>query len=561
MVVFTRASGYARGDFGATPVHEFEILPFAPEQIASFGFRWFGSKGAAFVREFERVRTGDSDTTPLVLTIAARVFLEQGRVPERRSQLYTTFFETVMEENARRGLATEIGDRLAKVSLPLLERLAWAMTTEDAAVTERRLASEVAPHIGRVLHHAPEEAEIDAKRFVSAMIRRSGILVRRGTNPAFLHPTFREHLAASAVITECGGDLDELWANCVSNWKVWREVSLFVLRLMTDAGRDVTPLGAKILPERTSSALRRMVSARDGTGVFRLLDDMGPLAFIIDAVADEVAFDEHLQDRAATYLLTIIRSAPLDVLAECEGPAFGPIYALRFLSRSRVARAGLVELLTVDAFPAYFRVVAFRSLLRHGPNPEELSLGVSLGLGKTTALDDNGDEFSCDPEARLDVMRALWMGGYRKDALAVGESLLETLVGSRLKGSRSSYLEEILDLLAEGIEERAAAERAAVVFEKVARYSEIEVVAFDRLLREFVSKKVTWARAALRRLAKDRAVDDWRRCDCAFALGLLGADGEAAELLRRMSQVLSDSYAREYAMRLSQNLCGANGEA
>jgi len=156
-----------------------------------------------------------------------------------------------LEEAKGRGLSAELGERVSRVAKFGLARLALAMT-ERPGLTPRDLEQEAAAYLRDALRLSDDEAEAEGPRFVEVMARRSGVFTRRGEACDFIHPTFREYLAAWALVRACrkdgGYDLEQAWERAVSRWgeERWQEVALFALSLLSDAGQDVTPLVRRI---------------------------------------------------------------------------------------------------------------------------------------------------------------------------------------------------------------------------------------------------------------------------------------------------------------------------
>jgi hypothetical protein len=78
-----------------------------------------------------------------------------------------------------------------------------------------------------------ESAEIDGEKSMNVAAWRSGVFVRRGDVHDWIHTTFREYLAAVAVMRECKQDLNCMWDRAIARWadKDWNEVSVFALSL------------------------------------------------------------------------------------------------------------------------------------------------------------------------------------------------------------------------------------------------------------------------------------------------------------------------------------------
>jgi HEAT repeat protein len=250
VVLTSRPSGYMQDELDEKLFGHYDLLPFTPEQTGEFALRWFDrdqAKADRFLQELDRVRARDLRGTPLLLTIAAKVYLEEGTLPERRSGLYEQFVDIWLGEAKQRGLRAELGEPVCDVTKFALARLALAMT-EQPAQTEASLSKVAADYLRDAVPFTSERAEIAGEKFLKVMARRSGVFTRRGDVYDFIHPTFREYLVAWTVVRESkrdsAYDLEHVWQQAVSRWADdnWREVALFALSLLSDAGQGVTAL-------------------------------------------------------------------------------------------------------------------------------------------------------------------------------------------------------------------------------------------------------------------------------------------------------------------------------
>ena len=284
VILTSRPSGYAQGELDDKLFGHYDLLSFTLEQTGEFAAKWFGDKANDFLKELERICAGDLRGTPLLLTIAAKVYLERGTLPERRSGLYGQFVDIWLTEAEQRGVKAELGERVCKVAKLALAKLALAMTEQPSQVSQATLSQVAAAYLREALHRSEDEAEADGLRFVQVMARRSGVLTRRSNAYDFIHPTFREYLAAFTVVRESGQDMEQVWQRAVSRWadENWREVALFALGILSDKGRDVASFIKRIWQ---SGAPRRI-----------LVDKSGRLHFAGTTLVEQVNVDVSLSN-------------------------------------------------------------------------------------------------------------------------------------------------------------------------------------------------------------------------------------------------------------------------
>jgi predicted NACHT family NTPase len=231
IVITSRPSGYSQGELDDKLFGHYDLLSFTSDQTSEFARKWFGTKpcegsepsqGSAqhFLKELDRVRAGDLRGTPLLLTIAAKVYLEKGTLPQRRSALYDQFVNIWLAEAEQRGLRAELGDPVCDVARFALARLALAMT-ERPAQSAASLSQIAAAYLRDAVPLSADRAQVAGERLVRVMARRSGIFTRRGDKYDFIHPTFREYLGAWAVVRESRQhteyDLEQVWQRVVSH--------------------------------------------------------------------------------------------------------------------------------------------------------------------------------------------------------------------------------------------------------------------------------------------------------------------------------------------------------
>jgi formylglycine-generating enzyme required for sulfatase activity len=171
---------------------------------------------------------------PVMLTALAVVHWNERRLPEQRADLYQSILNWLARAREQRP-----GREPAARCLELLERLALAM--QDSAqgrrveVSKAEAAEILAPEFaGR----SPAGQLKKGQEFLDEEEVDSGIIVSRGSDLRFWHPTFQEYLAAKAI---AGFPDSELYALLLEAGKIyradWREVALLLAGVLWGSGR------------------------------------------------------------------------------------------------------------------------------------------------------------------------------------------------------------------------------------------------------------------------------------------------------------------------------------
>jgi predicted NACHT family NTPase len=198
VILTSRPSAYTEKEWESSRLSIYEIQPFTPDQTAELARRWFGEDAHAFLQALETVRSSVLTETPLLITIAAKVYLERKRLPERRAQLYQEFVDIWLDEARERGLRDELDAALLDLAQPALAHLALAMTDHPDWTDEKSLIPVVAEYLNEQLN-LKARAPAVAERFLRVMARRSGVFLKREERYEWVHPTFREYFAALAL--------------------------------------------------------------------------------------------------------------------------------------------------------------------------------------------------------------------------------------------------------------------------------------------------------------------------------------------------------------------------
>jgi len=198
VIITSRPSAYTEKEWESSRLSVYEIQPFTPDQTAELARRWFGEDASAFLQALETVRSSVLTETPLLITIAAKVYLERKRLPERRAQLYQEFVDIWLDEARERGLRDELDAAVLDLAQPSLAHLALAMTEHPDWTDEKSLIPVVTEYLNEQLN-LKARAPAVAERFLRVMARRSGVFLKREEQYEWVHPTFREYFAALAL--------------------------------------------------------------------------------------------------------------------------------------------------------------------------------------------------------------------------------------------------------------------------------------------------------------------------------------------------------------------------
>jgi tetratricopeptide (TPR) repeat protein len=227
-------------------LRNFTIEPFSAEQQHRLAEIWLQSDAADFEAAFSRFGAGALGGTPLLLTIAAITYRQSRELPKRRSELYRVFVDDTWQEAWRRGKADELGTELIEIApaiIPLcLKKIARLMTEgrgEGAALDFGTDAKALVALIKRVLISdagMPDAiASFRAEKVFKFLGSASGIFKASQVQSEWLHPTFREYLAAEDLVASCNG---EQLREVLNRFKepTWRQVALFIISILSERG-------------------------------------------------------------------------------------------------------------------------------------------------------------------------------------------------------------------------------------------------------------------------------------------------------------------------------------
>jgi len=272
------------------------VRPFEPGQVEHFAQNWFANRqntnaddAERFLLQIQDSRISDLAQIPLLLTMAAIVYeLDRNEpLPAYRIGLYRRFVSILLEDeeaerNTREAFRQEwdkrygrdgkdLADRLFNRRRQLLEHLAHSVQTLNGGslVAEGiRYA-----HEQKWISEGIDDAWLSEQ--MEILLRRTGLLSWRSDEQVFIHSTFREYFAASALARLCDPG-DEEADTIIGRWfeENWRGVALFLIGIWSSAGNDVTGVMRNILLSGDRDALLFVgIALSEGANVTAELDD------------------------------------------------------------------------------------------------------------------------------------------------------------------------------------------------------------------------------------------------------------------------------------------------
>jgi HEAT repeat protein len=266
VILTSRPSVYTEKEWESSRLSVYEIQPFTRDQTADLARRWFGEDAPTFLQALETVRSSVLIETPLLVTIAAKVYLERKSLPERRSQLYQEFVDIWLDEARERGLCDELDAALLDLAQPALAHLALAMTEHPDWTDEKSLKPVVAEYLNEQLN-LKARAPAVAERFLRVMARRSGVFLKREERYEWVHPTFREYFAALALNQqlESGKSFEEVLGARVMQ-EEWEETIVALAEVCAQAIELIIWLSRERVvknPGKTAFLVKRCWEASD----------------------------------------------------------------------------------------------------------------------------------------------------------------------------------------------------------------------------------------------------------------------------------------------------------
>jgi len=251
IIITSRPSAYEFRDSIDPEIAVFDLLPFTYDQKSEFAIKWFGKQRAVvFQRELSRLRAGGFSNTPLLLTIAAKVFLENGSLPTCLTDLYSEAVDIWLREANQRGLERELGTRICKVSRFILEHIALEITSQlSGEIDNAKLGKTVENYLHQEIGISSDEAKADSERVLQLMAVHSGVFIHRGKRYDFIHATFREYLAATMLVSNWKTDINKAWVFIERSWShdVWLQVVKFALEILGAKGSIIGNRGERLI--------------------------------------------------------------------------------------------------------------------------------------------------------------------------------------------------------------------------------------------------------------------------------------------------------------------------
>jgi len=347
----------------------FTVRPFEAGQLQDFAKKWFSPERGAdsrdaqkFLQQVEQSRIADLAQVPLLLTMAA-VLYENGRdppLPTSRTGLYEEFVRVLLlsgeaqretAESLRQDWGRYLGrrgedwaDNLFYERRTILERLAlWQQEGGAGSLVEE--ATRYARQKTRDLQQPHKGWLRDQMLF---LLQRTGLISQYGKEERFIHETFREYFAASALARRYQPRDDDAWPY-LGRWadKEWREIILFLLGMWSE---DALDLGSRDV----SDILMRISGEAEGGLLFAG-------AALAEGVRARVAVEDGIVDRllASAHTLQGVESKSGRI------PSPNPVEVLQALKGRERVVSGLRALGTDSTVPLVMRAEAASALLAH----------------------------------------------------------------------------------------------------------------------------------------------------------------------------------------------------
>lgn len=558
-VITSRPSAYRSGLLDPIRVDDYSLLPFSPSQLRRFANKWFGADATRFLSALTRGCALELRGTPLLVTIAAKVFAVMRDLPRSRAALYARFVDILLEE----GRLVGGGEVLRGMQVHMKGLITWCAlrASESSIRSEDEWNGVMAEYLSRQRGCAPADAQELAPRLVDFASTRSGVLVRDGDGISFLHPTLREFCAAKHLIHEHDSDADRIFTIIRMRGLegTWREIALLASGILGDMGIDCS----RPLVENYKSLCGRTKGIRldDQEDVaYEYLDEHAEaLWFIVSAIGGGAKVEAAVERSICRDLCKLVQIFSASEMFKSGDVVSRAIRALGEMRRSRRATRMLRRFVFGD-YSAEIQMAAMFARLENGLRVDEVAELLAWGKGERVLSMGVERESEMD---QLEIANALTERGFR--GLGARVAIAAALEGY-LATDAIMLLPETPEELDEDEEDIVALLDASAVGVRWLRGyidSYKTTISVDQVILGFVGNGDWVKEGHLERfmesgLVKDRKAieralveivadygrDDWHRADCALAMARhLGNQTWANKIVNDEE---TESGAREY---------------
>ena len=225
VIITSRPAGYKRNFFRAEEFPHYLLQPFDEPKINQFIDNWYDSRSqdqedAKRLKEDIRKAFANNPhihhlaRNPLLLTIITLIHRYQAQLPRERYKLYQSAIETLLTTWDTTNKQLEDHHKLEYLKNDdwedLMRNLAYWIhahqdgiegnESEGTLIDKNKLIIFLTDYIQEKKKIEYDYAENEAKRFISFVRDRSGLLNEQGTDCyAFVHKTFQEYLCAQKI--------------------------------------------------------------------------------------------------------------------------------------------------------------------------------------------------------------------------------------------------------------------------------------------------------------------------------------------------------------------------
>jgi hypothetical protein len=388
-IITSRPTGYYLGSIKHKELKEYQLLPFSESQAKHFSKLWFPSKYTHFLKEFSISCPIELRGTPLLLTIAAKVYSTQGMLPKSKSILYDKFIDIWLDEAVLKDLKSELNQSFStNILKQLLSEVAVGITMMTFSSSKTTLKHLLKISLENNFNYSPSIAEAISNDFLKIMSRRSGIFTINDNNYVFLHPTFREYLFAYNMVVKNDFSIKNIFSEILSFGLTgtWREIAIFALCILGDNQIDVS--NQLILLFNNSS----QKYYKDKKIPYEDDEQYQVILFISSAIASGLCVSNELHNKIITYFRDLIYTFQ----EEDESPEilgeYNPIKVLGSI-RSDESIKVLSDILHSKQAFGINRFLCFEMLIEIGMDNSELNVFIDICLGKDRLYHDDEVNF------------------------------------------------------------------------------------------------------------------------------------------------------------------------